>query len=165
MTRPSVTTWLCHLIHVRRPPWREDGSSLVRVIVSTNMSVASMYIIFTVYLLLRGITVCMQRTIYTRPCHILSSSRYSGSLVTWPSPSLSLLYLHDFIWRLFVAGIILLYNHICTEACKPCANHEPLWALENCRWCREPCFVGSEISLDGYLTQIPGRDRYKSLES
>jgi hypothetical protein len=38
---------------------------------------------------------------------------------------------HDFVGLLFVACIILLYNHICMEFRKPCANPEPMCALEN----------------------------------
>jgi hypothetical protein len=60
LSRPENTYGF---VHVRRPLCGErTGLSFVRVTVSSNMSVVSMYTIFTVYMLLHGMTMllCMQ---------------------------------------------------------------------------------------------------------
>jgi hypothetical protein len=39
----------------------------------------------------------------------------------------------------------------------------PMFALENCQWYKEPNFAADAISIDGFLPQIPRRDKHKSL--
>jgi hypothetical protein len=59
----------------------------------------------------------------------------------------------------FFFCIILLCNHKRTEFGKLHAYCEQMCALENCQWCGEPCFALAAISTDGFLPQIPRRDR------
>jgi hypothetical protein len=66
---------------------------------------------------------------------------------------------HYFIWLLFVACTILLYNRIHTEGWKLCANRGPVCTLENFQCCGEPCFGGAAILRGTCLPQIPRRAR------
>jgi hypothetical protein len=105
---------------------------------------------------------------YRRLWSCPSSSCYNGSPVTWTvvclttAKFMTLIFsasgfvlpdvnCHGFVWRVLVASIILLYNHICTEAWKPCANCEPVCSVENFQWCRELYFAGAAILVNGFL--------------
>jgi hypothetical protein len=145
------------------------GLSFARVTVNSNNSVVSMYnLYFTcyqtyVYTIYTGpLSVLVQ---YRRSCPIISSSCYYSSRVTWPPPSLSLLYFlclgtpcpmlrtFAFSWFCMTSAccqLILTYNHICTEVWKPCANREPMCALENFQLCGELCFAGAAISVNSH---------------
>lgn len=54
---------------------------------------------------------------------------------------------------------------MCTKFKKPYAYHESVCSLEIWQCCREPCFSGAAVSSDGYLLQIPRRDRYRLLHT
>jgi hypothetical protein len=105
---------------------------------------------------------------YSRLRHISSSFRYNGSLVTWTVVCLTAAKFKPLILSMSmpcpILWTILLYNRIHMEFWKPCVNRESIWALENCHWCGEPCFVGTVILLDGCLPRIPRRDLHKSLQ-
>jgi hypothetical protein len=114
---------------------------------------------------------------------ILQVLCYNGSLVTWtvvslttakfkplyflrlvsPFPMQRTYWFSWFVWILFVAWTILLYNHIHKEGWKLCANRGAVCTLENFQWCVEPYFVGAAILRLGCLTLIPRRDKRKPL--
>lgn len=52
---------------------------------------------------------------------------------------------------MLVAWIILLYNRTPKKSEKPHAYHESMYFFEVCQWCGEPCFVGTVVSLAGYI--------------
>jgi hypothetical protein len=52
-----------------------------------------------------------------------------------------------------------------TELGKLHAYRELTRALENYQWSRQPCFEGAAILIGGFLSQIPRRDRHKSLQT
>jgi hypothetical protein len=70
---------------------------------------------------------------------------------------------HDFGWLLLVACMILLCNHKRMAYEEIYAFREPMCASENCRWCREPYFAVSAISIGDILPQIPRQGKHKSL--
>jgi hypothetical protein len=74
-------------------------------------------------------------------------------------------YVHsnDFIWLLFIACIILLYNYIHTEDWKLSANRGPVCTLENFPWYEKLCFAWAEILRCRCLPLIPRRGKHKSL--
>jgi hypothetical protein len=47
---------------------------------------------------------------------------------------------------------------------KPYAYLEPMSALENCQWCREPYFAVTAFSIGDILPQIPMQGKHKSLQ-
>jgi hypothetical protein len=59
---------------------------------------------------------------------------------------------------------IILYDSTCTEFENPCDYHESAGSSEISQGIGEYCFEGAAILLDGYVPQIPRRDRHKSLQ-
>jgi hypothetical protein len=62
--------------------------------------------------------------------------------------------LHDFVWILLAASIILLYNNKNAVCWKLYVIRKLVCALKNCSRCGEPYFAGDAISLDGYLVLV-----------
>jgi hypothetical protein len=83
----------------------------------------------------------------------------SGFAASYAANTCILMILYDMI----DACTILLYNRTHTEGRKSCANHGPVYTLENFQWCREPCFAGAEILGGRCLPQIPRRGKLKPL--
>jgi hypothetical protein len=42
----------------------------------------------------------------------------------------------------------------------PHAYRRPMCTSQDCQWCGEPYFAGAAISIDGFLQQIPKRDKH-----
>jgi hypothetical protein len=61
---------------------------------------------------------------------------------------------HDFVWLLFVACTILLYNRIHMGGWKLCANRGPLGTLENFQWYAGPCYAGAVTNFQEGQTQV-----------
>jgi hypothetical protein len=172
----------CGASSLTRRRVRGLSDSQLEIIRVSQLSVCTIYLHFTGYkkyvyaVCARPLSVQAQ---YSRSCPIFSRFRCNDSLVTWPPPSLNIMYFlcrrlvqrcehsnfHDLACLLLVASVNLLYNHISMEVWKPYATREPVCPLEDFQWSGEPCFAVAAILIDCCLTQTPRRGKHKSLYS